>query len=211
MLQETVQRFPMSCAMRFFGSDWHGVADGLILNVGLTLFMITGCPFSCDRFPFPDDLLCKQPMARCPAWPQIKQWGQPMVPLVIQSWHLPFLSTDSSCGRLNEVLGPPDCMHSAVLSTRVMCLVREDTCAVSCLIASRLASNSASTRVGVFMSVCPLPSCWATLTVTGRDLDTTPRRFNLPSSSVMDLVICSNRKSSLICWSARNVLMSCLT
>ena len=53
MLQETVQRFPMSCAMRFFGSDWHGVADGLILNVGLTLFMITGCPFpvTASRFP----------------------------------------------------------------------------------------------------------------------------------------------------------------
>ena len=73
----------------------------LDLKCGLNTVHDHWLPFSCDLFPFSDDLLCKQPMARYPAWPQIKQWGQLMVPFVIQSWHLSFLSTDNGCGWLN--------------------------------------------------------------------------------------------------------------
>ena len=179
-------RFPTAGCFRITGLCW-----GILSCHGHWL------PLSSDLTPFPDTFLCRQPMARWPAWPQTKQWGQLTLLCCIQLLHLPLVSDDGRWGRAAGGQGSAGVTELPEgFEIWVRCFVSEDACGVSSIIAAQLACNSVSTFACLSES---LLSSWAVLTVTGRGFATVPRRFSLSASLLIDLVIWSKRKSSLTC------------
>lgn len=89
----------MSCTKYFF---WWRLevsllfySDGCVSVSDLcgdsSAVLVTGCPSPMTSHLFPINFLCMQPMARCPAWSQIKQWRQLTLLCCTQS-HLPLVS-----------------------------------------------------------------------------------------------------------------------
>lgn len=178
MKQWTIHRFPMSSATLFFLvwlTWWVCLKDVSWFDLHCGLFNVRGhwLPLSSDFFLFPYNFFWKQPMALCPAWPQIKQWEQVMLPFSTHSLHLPLVSVTGGWGRLG-VTGPPDFTFSVVLTIWARCLVKEDTYAVSSLMASTLVwfvlilygfivpvNTQRNTRVSVLLRPTPVEYCVA--------------------------------------------------
>lgn len=178
----------------WFSSRWQFLFEvQLFCNGGPQILSGHWWSLPSDPVEFPDKLgfFRRYPMALCPSFPHWKQYVQYSFSWDTW-WH--FLLASSFTCRFEMVV---QVLSVAVFSTGVRAfskfLVRDDTCAVSSWMATRLAWTSAC----IWTAFCFSLSCCTALTLITFCLWAWPNLFCLSIPSLADFVMSSRMKSSV--------------